>query len=267
MFAYIHFPKAAGSTIATILRQSFLSRHCDVRVGNAFRAQPQLTSQTLKRIRWFYPRLESIQGHGVVPCSDLYRDKTNWRFYALFRDPMERCASEYQYRVIRGGLELPFEAWIKQPIARNRMTKMLCGREDSRAALRTLDQRVECVGLMNRFDEFLVLLRHWMSTPRLDIRYRKKNVISSNHIKRRLLQGTATRRLLYEANRHDAELFQYVQETVYPRQKQLYGNTLAADVQQFRAANRRPLPYPRQLPSMLKREFLYKPMALRMAAA
>lgn len=265
MFAFIHIPKAAGSTVASILRHSFLTRHCDVRCGNGLKGRPKLTAAMLQRICWVYWRLESIQGHGVVPHSDLHQVAANIRFFTWLREPIQRCASEYQYRVLRGGLDMSFEDWIGTDIAHNRMTYMLAGRPDADAAIEMVESRVGFVGLVERFDESLIMWRRWLDDERADIRYRAKNVMKDNRIKRQLLDDPASRARLEEANREDVRLYNHVVSCVYPRQVQQYGRSLEADVEQFTAVNCRPHPYPRQLASLALRRAVYRPLALRIA--
>ena len=222
LFAFIHIPKTAGSTLETILRQSFCSRHCDVRVGDDFNG-PLLTAEVLRRTRWVYPRLASIAGHSVRPHGDLQAVRGGVRYYTLLREPVVRCASEYQFRVQRDGLPDDFGRWIHSGIARNRQTKMLAGVEDADAAIEMLRAKVGLVGLVERFNESLVLLRRWFDDPRLDIRYRSKNVTADNRLKRGLLNDPRSRRLLDEANREDRRLYDYVAAELYPAQVRAYG--------------------------------------------
>jgi len=264
VFAFIHIPKAAGSTLAGILRHSFCTRHCDVRCGNGIKGRPRLTAAALRRIRWIYWRLKSIQGHGVVPHGDLHAIG-GVRFYTLLRQPIQRCASEYQYRVVRGDLMMPFEQWITTEIARNRMTRMIAGCEDANAAIEMIKRRVGFVGLVERFDESLLMWRRWLDDARVDIRYSSKNVMTDSNIKRQLLDDPATRAKLEEANREDLKLYQHVVDNVYPGQVQQYGPTLTADLEAFASTNSRPRIYPRELPSLVLRKAVYRPLALRIA--
>jgi hypothetical protein len=259
MYAFIHIPKAAGSTIATILRQSFLSRHCDVKLGDGF-FYPALTAAALRRTHWVYWQLESIAGHYVVPHSDLQTSWPDIRFYTFVREPIARCVSEYQRAVDNVGLTVPFDEWIQDPLYHNRQTKHLAGCEDVQAAVRMIHERIGFVGLVERFDESLLLWRRWLGDSRLDIRYQAKNVARRNSIKKQLLSDPRAVERLTEANRLDLELYRHVKEEVYPRQVADYGPALADDLAAFERA-RIPRPtYPRQLPSLLLREFVFRPM-------
>jgi hypothetical protein len=261
MLAFIHIRKTAGSTIDMILRQSFGMRHCRVRHGRRRAGRPVIAAREVRRCRWVYWGLECVSGHGIVPYSDLPALDNGMQYFTWLREPLTRCASDYQFRVVRGGLQQPFDEWINTDVARNQQTKKLAGTEDAAAAIEILEKRVGFVGLVERFDESLVMLRRWYQPRHLDIRYASKNVASDSSHKRRLLSQPATREKLADANREDLKLYQYVLEHTSPKQIRDYGAALQADVSEFVASNN-PLPVlPRQLPSMLLREAVYKPLA------
>lgn len=264
VLAFIHIPKTAGSTISTILRHSYCWRHCDIRLGDDL-CVPPLTAAVLRRTRWIYWRLESVAGHGIVPYSDLGTTCPDIRYYTFVREPIVRCASEYQFLVQRDGLSDSFDQWIESDRARNRMTRTICGEPDASKAIAVVNGWIGFVGLVERFDQSLVLLRQWLGRPVLDIRYRSKNVMRDSSIKDRLLGNEASRKKLAAANQQDIELYRYVTEHIYPEQVRRYGSGLAADVRHFVATNRRPRPYPRQLASLLVREMIYKPLARTLA--
>lgn len=261
MLAFMHIRKTAGSTIESILRASLGLRHCGVRVRRSRRPYPVLGADEVARCRWIYRRLLSISGHGVVPFTDLAALAPEVRYYTFLREPLERCAAEYQFRLRHGGLNQPFEKWITTNRARNRQVRQFCGSESFEHARQLLQRHVGFVGLVERFHESLVMWAHWCKPVPLDIRYRKKNVAACNHIKLSLLSNLETRRMLIEANRADLQLYEYACDAIFPRQMRDYGARLSMDVQAFEAFNLPPAAYPRQLPELMVRELLYKPLA------
>ena len=261
VLAFIHIRKTAGSTVDMILRQSYGARHCRVRHGKARAVAPVIAADELRRCRWVYWGMRSVAGHGIVPHSDLETSYPDIRYFTFLRDPLARCASDYQFRVRRGGLQIPFDVWIQTEIARNQQTKKIAAAEDADAAIAMLRQRVGMVGLVERFDESLVLLKKWCADPKLDIRYESKNVSSDSAIKQQLLNDPKTRAQLAEANREDDRLYRFAADELFAQNIRRYGDSFERDVLAFRATNK-PLPvYPRQIFSGLLREFVYKPLA------
>lgn len=265
LVANIHVMKTGGQTMCDILRQSFPGRHCDLQ------AKGVATADDLRFARRFYPRLRSIAGHNVVPLSNLAEACDSIRYFAFLRDPLERCVSHYQYRRNKDEVS-EFEPWLER--FANYQVRFLCRTHTDRdpwaieasaeRAIETLERHVGFVGLQERFDESLVLLRRWVADQRLDIEYRSRNVARSTGVRERLLGDARTVSMIEAHHVHDAKLYRYVREVVYPRQVRSYGAGLAADVE----ALKRRLPAPqrrvlaRALASM-KRGLLYKPLARR----
>ncbi len=260
MLAFIHIEKAAGTTITTILRKSFGLGHCDLASWHEYRQEYAAPSATdLQRALLFYPRLQSISGHIVVPHCGYERLRPDIRYYTFLREPLNRCASHYQHQVqTMEKNPPPFEEWIQQEVYHNFMTKKLAasGRVDD--AIETLETRVGCTGLVERFDESLLLLRRWANVPGLDIRYQHQNVAPRDELKQHLLCDPRTRNALIEANQEDLKLYDHVVNELFLRQSAQYGPSLRTDLEAFRAVNT-PMPlYPAHLPSLLYRHAVYR---------
>ena len=253
MLAHIHLMKTAGQTISWILRQSFGGNHCDL-VGR----RHELASA----VRWakrFYPNLRSISGHCVVPYGDLDQAGLAPRFFTFLRDPLDRCVSHYQFSVQKDGCPLTFGRWLEKH--QDYQTRKLCGARDAERAIELLEQRVGFVGLVERFDESLVLLRHWCGAPEMDLRYRSRNIAADNRIKRDILSDAATVARIRACHQHDDKLYRHVREVVYPRQISRFGPGLSAALQDLQDS----LPGPatlsfQQFVATAKRNVLYKPL-------
>ncbi len=261
MLGFIHIRKTAGSTIDMILRQSFGAKHLRVRLGKHRSADPVAGAADLRRCRWIYWHLEALSGHGIVPYSDLSSLFPTLRYFTFLRDPLARCASDYQFRVTRGDLRQPFRTWVHSDLAANQQTRKIAGVSDAGAAIEILRKQIGFVGLVEKFDESLVLWRHWAASQLLDIRCCPKNVARDNTLKRQLLSDSRTRAWLQEANREDMRLYEYVVKEVFPRAVAAYGPSLARDVRQHQANNVPPPVFPRGIPQVLLRELVYKPLA------
>lgn len=225
MLAFVHMEKTAGQTVRAILRKNFGTRHCDFLVNR------QARTSDWEWVRKCYPRLESVGGHSVMPYGEFDRIFQNVRYFTYLRDPIRRCLSHYQYIIDCKSAVDEFPKWILTQ--RNYQTRFLCGEENADRAIEILQQKIGMVGLVERFNESLLLWKRWTGCPRLDVTYRSVNVAQSNRLKQQLLSEQRNRDLLEECHVEDLKLFRYVIEEVYPRQQREYGDSLDSDLADF----------------------------------
>lgn len=183
VLAYVHIFKTAGTTLTGILRRNFSIRHLDTRL---IQETPAITAAQLRRVRWLYPRLESIAGHAVRPYADLRSGFSGIRFYTFLRDPDQRLISAYTFQAgnqIRHGWRPETDAEIAKdmvdflPQVGDQFCRALGGREASvAAAIDTIETRIGFVGLVEHFDESLAMLTRWIGRADFDPRYRRLNV-------------------------------------------------------------------------------------------
>jgi hypothetical protein len=256
VFAFIHIEKAAGLTINWIMRRRFGARHCYV--------EPWTTRDTCfsaadfrKLSRW-HPALESIAGHPIKPWSDL-ADAVQVRYYTFLREPLSRCAAHYQYQIDSIGRRISFDDWINTQVFRNFQVKKLAGSADLERAIEALERKVCFTGLVERFDESLVMLKRCLGDPALDVSYERRNTASRNAIKKQLLSDPSSRQKLEAANALDLQLYDYVVDRLYPAQQERLG---PVEPQQLEGLSHPPArrPTAKMLAYTLHRNLVYKPV-------
>ena len=234
MLVFIHINKTAGRTVRYILRSSYGSRHCEVEPWHAPSEGPPFSTSDLRRLRRLYPNLVSIAGHRLAGYVELQEQGTQFRYLTFMRDPLEMCASRFQYQIdYRGKRHLTFEQWIQKDVFRNAQTKRIAGTPSAGDAIRIITGKDMFVGLTERFDESVVLLKG-LRADDLDIGYRPINVARSNALANDLLSKAETRQALVEANQADLELYHYVTSELYPSFQQQYGSSLDDAVADYR---------------------------------
>jgi hypothetical protein len=258
LLAFMHIEKAAGITVEIILRRNFGNRHCDIQPW--WQPNKIFTAADYRKLRLLYPRLLSIAGHKIRPCSDLYEVRPDVRYFTTMRDPIERCVSHYQFQIQNLKYHTqPFEEWIEERQHHNFVTKKIADADDVDEAIRILNEQFIFVGLLKRFDESMVMLRRLLKPWPLDIRYTPKNVVRRHDIKRRILDDENLRRRVEQVNELDLQVYRYVVEKLYPRQQAEYGPGLEDEVEQFRATNREPRFSLPLIMNRARRNLLYKP--------
>lgn len=224
--AFAHLMKTAGQTMRDILRRNFGAQHCDTLLFE------KATARDWRWMKICYPRMKSIAGHCITPCDSLFDSCfPEARFFTFLREPVSRTVSHYQFLVNGGHTVPPFEVWLEQN--RNFMTNRLAGRENSQAAIDILEEKVPFVGLMEHFDESLLLWRHWTGLPHLEIRYRFVNRAPVTATKEDLLSKEENLVRIREANEEDAKLYRYIVEQKMETQRSRYGAALADDLAAF----------------------------------
>lgn len=238
MLAFAHIQKTAGTTLNWILRRSFGIRHLDVEPWRPFAGKRYYavtySAEDHRYVRRLFPWIASIAGHHVKPHSDLVRVCPDIRYITFVREPVARTASHYQGMVTKMGYRKSCEQWLEEERFHDVQTKHIAGRPDVEEAIRVLRERCVLVGLQERFDESLVLLRERAQNPSLDVRYQPENVAPTTSIARDLVQNARTRELLASVNQLDTELYRRVREELFPEQIQEFGSGFASAVQAFR---------------------------------
>lgn len=169
MLAFIHIEKTAGATIDHILRSSYGIRHCEVRpLGKQKDVFKPFSPADLRLTVRLHPAgLRSIAGHSVTPYMGLEQVRP-LRYFTFLREPLKQCASYYQYLVDRHGKRMDFGRWIAQDWPRNMQCRRLAGVADADAAIQVIAEKEILVGLVEQFDDSLILLKA-LQAPNLNL--------------------------------------------------------------------------------------------------
>lgn len=237
LLAFVHIPKTAGTTLHWILRSSYGSRYCEPRLQPSWEPQVPwnvaLTASDLGRIIQTHPGMRAIGGHCVQPHLGLEQLVPGLRYFSMLRDPLKMRASLYQNGVmVLGADNITLEDWLAEEQSRNRQTKMIAGCADADLALEIIKRQQILVGMVEHFDESLLLLRKLMA-PDLKIVYQRMRVAEYHPLTADLLTLPETRALLTAGNEEDLRLYDLIRREIYPEQRRRYGAQLDDDLRAF----------------------------------
>jgi hypothetical protein len=228
VLAFVHIEKTAGTTLIHILRKNFFLRHMDVRPLSATGGR-ELTAGDMRICQRVNPFVASIAGHAVRTYSDLDTWRDDIRYITVLRDPIKRYLSQFQYWNAQLKKDVDFRTFLDDEKTANYQTRQIAGANDIEAAKRVIASKFFAVGVVEEFDEFLVVLTKKMEPMRFDPSYVVQNEGKP--------AGPPRENLLEEygdeiraRNASDIELYRYVTEEIIPAQRRAYGPSLEADI-------------------------------------
>jgi hypothetical protein len=237
MLAFIHVAKTGGRTIELILRNTYGVRYAHAvpwHSPDPDRVIPKYEPADLRRLLRIWPPLAAIGGHAVALWSDFDRERPV-RWFAFLRDPLKRAASHYQFHAATEKQPRSFEEWLAWDVPRDHQVRAFSRRVDVEEAIAAIAEKHVFIGLLERFDESLVLLRKLVA-PELRLGYRRQNTAADNSLAKELLADAGNRERLAELHRQEFRLYDHVVNEIYPRQIAAYGPGLAEDLAALRAA-------------------------------
>ncbi len=274
MYAFVHIEKTAGTTLNAILRRSFGTRHCDIRLPLAKRRRDRLDQRAyveaadLRRVRRLYRRLRGIAGHNVKPYADLRANFPEIEFFTFLRNPASRFRSHYLNRA-PGHTRESFDRWTAADWVHNWQTKMIAGEPNAQKAIDLIGERFGFVGLTERFDESLLLMRRWLREPALRVEYVAQNRISDKSRPRdavrsksdmSYLDSADVRARIQEVNAEDQKVYDFVVSEIYPRQVAGYDGDLYVDLFELRMKNLFVDDVDEPFAGSFMRNYIYKPL-------
>jgi hypothetical protein len=235
---FIHIPKTAGTTLQQVLRSNAMhfARLANVFKGGGGRVKEPDYERMVANVQ-ARPRARFFWGHTPFAIASYMPAEWETQFITFLRDPVDRAISQYygmiqrldgvdidaeigpsrKRNVSRGALrhDVPYEVALTDAafVSDNLQTRMLCGlpRPFDEVTDEMLDRaienlgRIRCVGLVERFDESLVLLKRRIGYQR--IAYDQQRVNTSRP--RGASVPEELRRAAEKANRFDQELYRH----------------------------------------------------------
>lgn len=230
LLAFVHIEKAAGTTLIHILRHNFFMRYLDVRPYSVNSAK-LFTAGDLRVSRRMLPGVRCISGHAVRPVADLESSGEDIKYITVLRSPVERYLSQFKYWTDRMGTRLTFEQFLAHEPAWNFQTKKIAGNDDVDLAKRLIEERFLLVGTVERFNEFLFLLKKKLEPMPFDVRYSQKNLAKRDGMVDELYATYGDE--IEARNMLDTELYNYLENSLLPRFVNEYGEGFQSNYEQF----------------------------------
>jgi Sulfotransferase family len=231
---FLHLPKCGGTTLNRIIEWEY----DPMRV---FSIDPVLFLWSYKKLnRWPTKRLARMQVFkGHMPFGIHKRLPQDYTYITFLRDPIERVVSAYYFArnypvhpLHRWVSKLTLEEYVRQSPSHNVQCKYLSGRsvegdyhagdctpEMLELAEQNLGQHFSLVGVTERFDEGLAILKIMFGWG--IAKYAKFNVTRTRQAKKNL--PAATVELIAERNKYDMALYEYALP-IFEQTRKKYGD-------------------------------------------
>lgn len=246
---FLHLPKTAGVTLYQIIDRQYAPQHIYNIGGNfhTFEAFVSLGEADRARIRMLRGH-QDFGLHCYLPQPATY--------LTLLREPVSRVISYFyftrsrpqdHYGQVMASTQIDLKTYIESGIdisVDNLQTRMLCGigdrlpfaactTEHLQTAKKHLREHFAVVGLTERFDETLLLLKKALGWKNLF--YIPRNVSAERPRKSQLPPATIA--AIVQANQLDGQLYEYA-TALFEEQVRQQGPTFAREVARWQLVNR-----------------------------
>jgi len=264
MLAFIHVAKTGGRSVTTALRSSFGAAFCNAtnwHPANEEFVVPKYSSDDFRRLKGLCPFMRAVGGHPITLWSNVHEVQPV-RYFAYVREPIRRAASHFQFQMRDEQQPLSWQDWLAWPVHHNHQVKMFARDGKADTAIRAIREHNVFVGLTERFDESLLILKKLVE-PKFNPAYVRVNTARDNEIAHKLLDDEQARDRLAETYAEEFALFRFVSEEWYPQWRERYGPTLDDDVAHFQANRQHGLNRRNILLNRLYRKFWLTPHTRR----
>ena len=248
---FLHIPRTAGTTLHRIIERHYPS--------SQIFSTGLLAQESMEKFKSFSEstraRLRMVKGHMAFGLHEHIPGAST--YFTLLREPVERVISfyslirnepkHYLHKFVTADNKSLYE-FLKDAkaasFADNTQTRMIsgfwmgpecgkCSKDMLEKAKKNLRERFSVVGLTEKFDETLLLLKSAFGWNKLF--YEKQNVSSGKTDKSSLL--AEARELIKKLNQYDMELYEYA-VSLFNEQAARQGPSFVDKVREFKTQNK-----------------------------
>ena len=170
IICFVHIPRCGGTTIHSILSNNL--RYYVLLNHKYSNAKKEIPAKNIKMLKWFIPFINGIGGHPTRTFLNYEKVFKKPLFYFTFvRNPIDRYMSHLNFARFKG---IDVADYINQELFDNVLTLRFAGNYDVKKAKRVAKNDYDFIGLQEKFDESLILLKERLDYKNFNIHYEKK---------------------------------------------------------------------------------------------
>lgn len=239
MVCFVHIEKAAGTTLHRVFQANDPSYV--VTTPFFWPAEPEcvLTAAEVRAMFRLLPFCSGFGGHSTRSYLGYQRVLGRpVRYVTFLREPISRAIAHINHQRSRMGIEWKLDDFLRERRLRNLMTRKVCGHEDLDEAKRTLSEDFSLVGLTEKFDASLVIMKQLLGWQEMSLCYQEQNASKDpDYLTRGELSTSRARDLVAAANELDVALYDFAVRELWPRQIQRCAVDIDTEVARLRAGN------------------------------
>lgn len=240
MICFVHIEKAAGTT----LHQVFQANDPGYVVLTPFfwPVEPRdvLTAEEARAMFRLLPFCNGFGGHSTRSYLGYQRAlERPVRYVTFLREPVSRTVAHINHQRTRMSIDWTVDDFLREPRLRNLMTRKICGYEDLDEAKRALTEDFAFVGLTEKFDASLVIMKAALGRSGMNLCYEKANTSEDPaYAAFGELSTARVRDLIAEQNPLDMALYDYAVRELWPRNVQACEIDVEAEAARLAEENR-----------------------------
>lgn len=237
---FVHIERAGGTTLHSIIQHNYPS-YIILKPWFRWPNQPgcYLRTKELRLLMKLLPFSKGVGGHTVRPYLDYHKILDRPFFYFTFlREPISRYISHF-HLMHALNKKLDIESFVMERQYNNFQTVRLAEEENIEKARQVLKRNFHFMGLTERFDESLLLLKDKLGDKNFNIHYERLN-ISKEHteiIQYKNLSKKVQQKIL-DNNKLDLYLYDYGLNEIYPTFRKQYSGNIKSDLISFKYENK-----------------------------
>jgi len=233
---FVHIEKAGGITLHNIL---YTLLNCYLTPNPNF--GEQFTKQDLIKLFKVWPiKITGIGGHRLGAFLGYEGALNKEVFYLTFlREPIRRYMSHLNWQKNVMSIDWTAESFANDIYFNNFQCYRISGKRTFLDAKKIISQKYGFVGLLERYDQSLIILEKILGLRQFSLQYSKANQkeYGFRSIKYDELTPDIQTKIVHN-NQEDIKLYRYVLDELYPRYEHSYGATLPSDLNKFLILNK-----------------------------